>query len=41
MDEWVFVKLKGTPSNMRWPVQVLNIEPGGLVEVFCKADDAV
>lgn len=41
MDEWVFVRVKGIPSSMRWPVQILEEKPEGLVEVFCKADDAV
>lgn len=41
MDEWVFARVKGIPSSMRWPVQILEEKPEGLVEVFCKADDAV
>lgn len=41
MDEWVFARVKGIPSFMRWPVQILEEKPEGLVEVFCKANDAV
>jgi len=39
-DEWVYTKLKGIPSTMRWPVQVLEHTPDG-VEVLCKTDNAM
>lgn len=42
-NEWVFDKLKGIPSTMRWPVQVLKTSSDGTgtVDVFCKSDYAV
>ena len=41
MDEWVYAKIKGIPSSMRWTVQTLEQKPNGLVEVLCKSDNAV